>query len=147
METSIPPREEVLFTLQPAWRSYFVFYVAILIFGFGPSLNPQAGLDQTSGLVLSILLILFVIFRRKTTFYRITKEGAIRETGFFSRMTKKMLPLEEISGLEIRRGIVHRLIGIGHLQFQSNNPAQPDLWWFGIADPFTIKDQVRRYLK
>jgi hypothetical protein len=148
METKASPnRQEKILTLQPAWRSYFVFYAAILIFGVGPSINPEAGISKSFGLVISIFLILFVIFRRKTTFYHITNDEALRETGLPGQVIKKSLSLDGISDLEVRRGIIHRLLGIGHLQFRSNNPAQPDLWWFGIEDPFTVKKNIRRFFK
>ncbi len=148
METKTTPfQPEYVLTFQPAWRSYFVFYVAILIFGLGPSINPQAGISKSFGLVISIFLMLFVIFRRKTTFYRITKDEVLRETGFSGQVIKKSLPLDEIMGLEVRRGVIHRLLGIGQLQFRSRNPAQSDLWWFGIQDPFTVQKNIQRFLK
>jgi len=136
-----------MMTLQPSWRSYFVFYAAILIFGIGPTINPDAGIGRSLGLVLSIFLLLFVIFRKKTTFYRMTKEAVSREARFAGRSFKKSLPLEGIASLEVRRGVVHRLLGIGHLQFCSRLSGQPDLWWFGIADPFTAQKKIERFLK
>jgi uncharacterized membrane protein YdbT with pleckstrin-like domain len=131
-----------MMTLQPAWRSYFVFYAAILIFGIGPSINPEVGINKVLGWAVSFLLIFFVIFRRKTTFYRLTKDEIQRETAFAGRVSKKSLPLQQIAGLEVRRGIIHRLLGVGHLHFRSKTPTLPDLWWFGIADPFMIKRKI-----
>jgi len=136
-----------LLTLQPAWRSYFVFYAAILIFGLGPMINPEVELNQSVGLVIALLLLFFVVFRRKTTGYRITKEEALRETAFAGQVFKKSLPLEGIAGLEVRRGAIHRLLGIGHLQFRSQDGTHPDLWWYGIADPFTVKKKIEQVLK
>ncbi len=148
METKTTPfRPENVLTYRPAWRSYFVFYAAILIFGLGPSINPQAGISKSFGLVISVFLMLFVIFRRKTTFYRISKDEVLRETGFSGQVIKKSLPLDGIMGLEVRRGVIHRLLGIGQLQFRSRNPGQSDLWWFGIQDPFTVQKNIQRFLK
>jgi hypothetical protein len=144
-ETTLP--EKSLLTLQPAWSSYFVFYAAILIFGLGPTINPEVELNQSLGLVIAVGLLFFVIFRRKTTYYRMTKENAQRETTFTCRVYKKSLPLESIAGLEVRRGAIHRLLGIGHLQFRSQNGAYPDLWWYGIADPFAVKKRIEQILK
>lgn len=138
---------KLFLTLQPAWRSYFVFYVAILIFGIGPSINPEVGINKLLGWVVSILLISLVIYRRKTTFYRFTQEGAQRETSFAGQVFKKSLPLGGISGLEVRRGVVHRLLGIGHLQFRSHDPGRPDLWWFGVKDPFMVKKRIEQVLR
>ena len=146
-QKSTPIRQEHLLTLQPSWRSYFVFYTAILIFGIGPSLNPDTGLNRFFGWALSMIIVFFIIFRRKTTFYRITKAEALRESGFWGQANKKSLPLEGIAGLKVRRGIVHRLLGIGHLQFCSRLPGQPDLWWFGIQNPFAVKKKIEQILK
>ena len=41
-----PLRQEPLLTLQPSGKSYFVFYAAIIIFGIGPSLNPETGITR-----------------------------------------------------------------------------------------------------
>jgi len=141
------PEENILLTLQPAWSSYFVFYAAILIFGLGPLINPEVALNQSLGLIIAILLLFFVVFRRNTTHYRITKEEAIRETTFASQVFKKSLPLESMAGLEVRRGAIHRLLGIGHLQFRSQEGTQPDLWWYGIADPFAVKKRIEQVLR
>lgn len=141
------PKQESLLTLQPSWRSYFVFYTAIVIFGIGPSLNPETALNRPLGWVLSLAILLFIVFRRKNTFYRISKVEALRESSFWGWPSKKSIPLEGIEGLEVRRGLVHRFLGIGHLRFHSRLPGHPDLWWFGIQDPFEIKKQIEQILK
>ncbi len=146
-QNTIVPKPGDSLTLQPSWRNYFVFYAAIIIFGIGPSLNPETGINRSFGWALSVIILLFIIFRRKTTFYRITKTEALRESIFWGQSNKKSLPLEGISGLEVRRGIVHRLIGIGHLQFRSRLSGQPDLWWFGVENPFAIKKKIEQILK
>ena len=138
--------QETLLNLQPSWRSYFVFFAAILIFGIGPSLNPEAGLNRSFGWAFSIIIMLFIIFRRKATFYRITKTEVLRESIFWGKAFKKSLPMGELSGLEVRRGLVHRLLGIGHLQFRSKNPSHQDLWWFGVENPFTVKKKIEQLL-
>lgn len=134
-------------TLQPAWRSFIVYYTAILIFGIGPSINPEVGINKFLGWVISIFLISLVVFRRRTTFYRLTEDEIQRETAFAGQVFKKSLPLEGIAGLEVRRGIIHRLLGIGQLHFRSKTSNQPDLWWFGIADPFTVQKKIQCFLK
>ena len=136
-----------MMTLKPAWRSYIVFYTAILIFGIGPSINPEVGINKFLGWGVSIFLIFLVIFRRKTTFYRLTEDEIQRETAFAGRVFKKSLALQEIAGLEVRRGVIHRLLGIGHLHFHSKTSNRTDLWWFGITDPFTVQKNILRSLK
>ena len=85
-------KQEDLLTLQPSWRSYFVFYAAILIFGIGPGINPNAGISLPFGLAVSIILALFILFRRKTTFYRITKDEALRAVEIGARQLREEDP-------------------------------------------------------
>jgi hypothetical protein len=139
--------EKALLTLQPAWRSYFVFYTAMVIFGLGPAVNPEAGMDQTFGLVVALLSGLFVLFRRNTTFYRVTAQEILRETRFAGRVFRKSLPLEKAADVTVRRGAVHRLLGIGHIQIQSKPQAGSDLWWYGLSDPFAVKKKLDQLLK
>jgi hypothetical protein len=139
-------QKEDLLALRPSWRSYFVFYAAALIFGIGPSINPDVGISRPFGWAVSIILVLFILFRRKTTLYRITAGEVLRESGFWGQPPPKSLPLAGIADLEVRRGLVHRLLGIGHLQFLSRLSDRPDLWWFGIDDPFGVKKKVERFL-
>jgi len=145
-QKSTPLRQEDLLTLQPSWKSYFVFYAAILIFGIGPIINPNAGISLLFGWAVSIILALFILFRRKTTFYRIAKDEVLRESGFWGQAKIKSFPLKGIAGLEVHRGVVHRLLGIGHLQFHSRLSGRPDLWWFGIEDPFAVKKKIEDIL-
>jgi hypothetical protein len=139
---SMNSEEKDLLTVRPAWKSYFVFYAAILIFGFGPSLNPEVGLNPYLGMALAWLLVLFVIYRKKTTCYKVTPTRIVRETGAPGMVVRKDLPLTEISTISVRRGIAHRFLGLGHLQFQSRSPHFSDLWWFGISKPFQVVKDI-----
>jgi hypothetical protein len=144
-KTTVSKQDDSL-TLHPSWKSYFVFYTAIVIFGIGPSLNPEAGIQPSLGWALSLFIVIFIIFRRKNTFYRITKTETLRQSGFWGWTYKQSLPLEGIAGVEVRRGIVHRLLGIGHLQFHSRLPGQPDLWWFGVENAFEVKKKIEQII-
>jgi uncharacterized membrane protein YdbT with pleckstrin-like domain len=142
----MPGEEKDLLTIRPAWKSYFVFYAAIVIFGFGPVLNPDVGLKPSLGRAVALLLVFFVIYRKKTTKYRVTSARVIRETGGLGLGINKDLPLEEIASISVRRGITHRLLGIGHLQFQARSSNQLDLWWFGITNPFQVVRDIERLI-
>jgi hypothetical protein len=130
------------FTLQPAWKSYFVFYAAIVIFGLGPQLNPEAFLGREAGLLIAALLMAFVYLKRQRTFYRFSAEGVSKELRWGSQGPSHTIPLADLSSVTVRRGIVHRLIGVGHLQFRVQNEGAPDLWWYGVDQPFEIKRKI-----
>lgn len=132
---------------KPSWRSYFVLYTAILIFGLGPALNPEAGVDRTLGLFIAVVLLAYVLLRRKHTFYRLRTDGVIKETGLWGRMTVKALAFKDIGGVSVRRGVVHRLLGIGHLQIRSSGAGRSDLWWYGVEAPFTVARKIEECLR
>jgi uncharacterized membrane protein YdbT with pleckstrin-like domain len=145
MKNTKNPFSKEMLIWRPSWRSYFVFYAAILIFGLGPALNPEAGVNRTLGLFIAVFLLLYILLRRKHTYYRLGADGAVKETGLWGKTTVKALALSEIGGVLVRRGVVHRLLGIGHLQIRSSRSERPDLWWYGLEDPFTVARKIEEF--
>ncbi len=138
--------DQDLLVLRPSWRAYFVFYTAILVFGLGPTYNPDAGMDPRLGWGTALALGLYVWRHRSTTRYRLTRRMAIKETGLFGKVRQRDLPFSGIESLEVHRGLFHHFLGIGHLQIRSRTPEQPHLWWFGIKDPGTVKKQLQKMI-
>jgi hypothetical protein len=140
-----PSREEL--SLKPSWKSYFVFYAAIIIFGVGPFLNPEAPLSREVGVLIAILLAAFLILIRQYSSYKYAAGIFSREFGRGGLLQVKKMPLAEIASVVVRRGVVHRLVGIGHLQFQPATAGSPDLWWFGLDQPFEVKKNIEQILR
>lgn len=134
-------------SLKPSWKSYFVFYVAIFIFGAGPLLNPEAPLGREAGFVIAAVLAAFILLIRKYSGYRYGDGFFSRYFGGGNLVQMKKMPLEEIASVTVRRGVVHRLVGIGHLHFQPKTSGAPDLWWFGLDQPFEVKKRVEEILR
>jgi hypothetical protein len=129
-------------TFQPAWKSYFVFYAASIIFGLGPVLNPEAFLGREAGLLIAAVLIAFVYLKRTHTFYRLSEAGISKELRWGGQGTSQEIPVADLASVTVRRGIVHRLIGVGHLHFRSRSGGVPDLWWYGLEQPFEVKRRI-----
>ncbi len=140
-----PSREELC--LKPSWKSYFIFYAAILIFGVGPVINPEAPFSPEAGLLIAAVLVAFIVLIRKYSSYKYASGIFSREFGRGGLLQVKKMPLDEIGSVVVRRGVVHRLIGIGHLQFQPATAGSADLWWFGLERPFDVKKKVEQILR
>ena len=133
-------------TIQPAWKSYFVFYAAMVILGLGPLFNPDTSLSREAGLFIAAGLIAFVYLKRKTTFYRMTEQEISKEFRWGGRTIQaKTMPLRDLAGVAVRRGMVHRLIGVGQLQFRSKIDGSPELWWYGVDQPFEVKRRIEAF--
>jgi len=140
-----PPQVEL--SLKPSWKSYFVFYAAILIFGVGPLVNPEAPLSREAGIFIGAGLAAFILLIRRYSSYTYRDRIFSREFGWGSLAQVKKLPLDEVASVVVRRGVVHRLVGIGHLHFQPGSTKSPDLWWFGVDQPFEVKKKVEQILR
>jgi hypothetical protein len=93
-------------------------------------------------LLIAAGLIAFVYLKRTHTFYRFSDEGAAKELRWGDQGQPRRIPLSDLASVEVRRGIVHRLIGVGHLQFRSRSGQAPDLWWYGVDRPFEVKRKI-----
>ncbi len=140
-----PSREEL--SLKPSWKSYFVFYAAIFIFGVGPLLNPEAPLGREVGILTAAVLAAFILLIRRYSSYKYAAGIFSREFGWGKLLQVKKMSLDEIGSVVVRRGVVHRLVGIGHLHFQPATAGSPDLWWFGVDQPFEVKKRVEQILR
>ncbi len=147
MEPAPAPSSREELSLKPSWKSYFVFYAAIVIFGLGPLLNPEAPISREIGGVIAALLVAFIILIRQYSSYKYGAGIFSREFGWGGLVQVKKMPLAEIDSVIVRRGVVHRLVGIGHLQFQPATAGSPDLWWFGLDQPFEVKKRVEQILR
>jgi hypothetical protein len=134
-------------SLKPSWKSYFVFYVAIFIFGAGPFINPEAPLSREAGFLIAAVLAAFILLIRKYSGYHFGDGMFSRQFGGGNLVQVKKMPLEEIASVTVRRGVVHRLVGIGHLHFEPKSSGSPDLWWFGLDRPFEVKKRVEEILR
>ena len=97
------PSREALF-LKPSWKSYFVFYAAIFIFGVGPALNPEAPLSREAGVLIAAVLAAFIILIRKYSSYKYAAGIFSREFGRGSLVQVKKMPLGEVASVVVRTG-------------------------------------------
>jgi uncharacterized membrane protein YdbT with pleckstrin-like domain len=126
---------------KPALRSFFVFYAAIFLFGIAPLINPQAPLSPGQGIPLALILIFYVVRKYQTTLYQMSDRELIKTTGIFQAKRESIL-IAKISRIELRQGIVHRLLKVGHLRIIPQEAGMEPMMLFGIHNPREFKEKL-----
>ena len=111
------------------------------------AVNPEAPLSREAGIFIGAGLAAFILLIRRYSSYTYRDRIFSREFGWGSLAQVRKLPLDEVASVVVRRGVVHRLVGIGHLHFQPGSAKSPDLWWFGVDQPFEVKKKVEQILR
>lgn len=62
---TIEPAPSGDLVFKPCTRSFFVYYVAMLLVFVGPRLNPEVGLPVWLGTILGVIVVAAVIYQKK----------------------------------------------------------------------------------
>ncbi len=134
--------EQVLLRTRPAWRSFFVFFLGILLFVFGPLLKADSPLHPGLGLVLAAIFFLLIL-RRWSNVYTLTNRRLIVKGGPFLQQSSE-IPLEDIDEIEVNQGLTLRLLRAGHVLIHSRNPDQASLLLYGLPAPLRFKERLEK---
>ena len=124
--------ETVLREETRAWADYLGWWIVggLLLLFFG----------------LGILVFLGIWLDRKQRKYTITSERVITRFGLIGRKVSEV-ELKNIQDVELRQGILQRLVGTGTLGFSSAGRAGVEVTFEGVSDPEGVKELVRRRTK
>ena len=124
--------------LRPAWRAFFLHFLAILVFVLGPMLNPHALLTPLMGQIMAAVLLMFILLRHFATRYVLTYEHlSVKGPG-----RRIDLELQQISRVVLRQGAIKKTLGYGNLLVYHQQKFDNPLILYGILSP----EQVRLYL-
>lgn len=126
---------------HPSGRAFFVYYLAIGICFFGPMINPKAGLDPWLGYGLGSIVVIWVAYRIWGLEYRVTPRGVVKAWRWPAR--EHLIIWNNLGGVWVRRGIVQSLTRVGNLEIKDLSGG-PDMIWFGLDDPMTVKAIIDR---
>ena len=128
--------------LEPAWRSFFVYYVAIFICWFGPHLNPEFAarlwLSPNLGLALGIILLAGVVYMKWGSEYRLTATGVQKVRR--SPPAREELAWDQIARLEVQRGLTHTLLDIGNIAIKPRQGLGSEIVLTGVSHPKLVKE-------
>jgi len=140
----LQPGEEILVRSRPAWRSFWVFFLGLVICVFGPLVRENPPLSLQTGLLFGAVFAL-IILRRWSDVYTLTNRRIMVRGGLFARDTTE-IRLADVAGIEYHQGINLRLVNAGHIYIRSGLPDQENIMMYGQRDPQGFKERLDRLL-
>ena len=140
--TGFEPGEEMIITMRPSWRSFWVFILGLLLCGVGPFVVEHSPLSPQAGLVFAAVFALLIL-RRWSDVYTITNRRVMVRGGLFMRETYA-IRLTDVVGVESFQGINLKLVGAGHVLVRSGVPHQENIMMYGQANPEDLKNSILR---
>jgi len=134
--------------IKPRGRAFFVYYVAIAIFLLGPRINPEVrifGMFHFSlavGTVLGLLVVALVVYMKWGQEYRITPRGVVKLWRWPSPRQQE-ITWQNLGEVLVRRGLIQTILRVGNLSIQDKSGG-PAMFWFGLANPKEVKDDIQR---
>jgi hypothetical protein len=121
---------------RPTYRAFFVYYVAIAVAVFGPSINPAVGVPPWLGLVAGLLVFALVGLRKFGQEYRASPRGLKRIN--FWPAGEEDLAWPEVGEVTVQRGLTQTLLNTGTVVIQDKQGV-PKIVWERLADPQGVK--------
>jgi len=107
-----------------------------------PAMLPSVGALLLSILTVGLAVIYFAI-RRKSTFYKITTERVVIESGLFSKRMEQ-IDIYRINDYVVERPFSQRLLGTGNLVLSALDRSTPQLRIEGLkTDMMKLYERVR----
>jgi hypothetical protein len=119
---------------HPAWKAFAVYFFGGAIFWIGPIFNPQTLGGPALGELIGTLFLAFILIKRFTNIYRLDAREITWETTFPFRCTEDHA-IVTIIRIDLRRGVLQRLLGVAHIHLFVEGRDGPAIRLFGVSDP------------
>jgi hypothetical protein len=127
---------------RPCARSFFIYYVAMVLFFLGPRINPDVGLPVWLGNILAFIFLAAFIYRKFGTEFQITSRGVARVWRWPS-LRRQEIAWENLGEIMVLHGLTQSLLQVGNLAF-TDKAGGPEMFWFGLPHPKDLKEQIER---
>ena len=127
---------------KPCARAFLVYYVAMALVFLGPRLNPEVGLPVWLGTVLGLIVLAAVIYQRYGSEFRVTSRGVVRVWRWPSPR-EQVIVWENLGEVLVRRGLIQTILKVGNLIIRDKT-GEPEMFWFGLANPKEIRGDLER---
>lgn len=131
---------ELIFT--PCGRAFFVYYVAMALCFLGPRINPDLGVPIWLGTALGLLLVAVVVYMKWGQEYHITSQGVVKIIRWPSPQRQE-ISWASLGEVLVRRGLTQTMLQVGNLLIKDASGG-PVMFWFGLANPKEVKEEIER---
>lgn len=121
-------------SFRPVWRSLAVYFFGVLVFALGPQVNPQAAISPGVSYLLAALFLGFILLRRLGRQYSVSPE-AVEVKVSLPSASRTSAPMAAIRRIDLRRGLVQRLLGVAHVFIYVDDQSEPALKLHGVPNP------------
>jgi uncharacterized membrane protein YdbT with pleckstrin-like domain len=139
------PGEEILVRARPLWRSFFVFFLGVIVCGVGPFTRENPPISIPTGVTFGLVFAL-IIARRYSDVYYLTNRRVLVRGGLFAR-DNTVIDLRNVQGVEAHQGITLRFMGVGHVMVRSSAPHEESIFIYGQPDPYGLKERIEQLVE
>jgi len=133
-----PSQTEAYLEFRPAWRSFAVYFFGAAVFLLGPLINPQAVIQPALSHLLATCCLAYILIMRFCHLFCL-EGGKLTVRGTFPFARESSAPIEKIRRIDLRRGLVQRLLQVAHVYVYIEGREEPALKLFGVARPHDLK--------
>ena len=130
--------EEQRIELRPAWRSYWKWYLAIIVVLFFCSDNELL----EGSITLSVMLSVIVVIMRFRYLFTVTSRRVISRVGLIARNTNE-IEIRHTREFKVRQGIIERILNYGDIEISSAASSGAEVLFNGIISPQELKEAIR----
>lgn len=135
--------ETIIYQGRPSWLSYLWLYgIGVITFVLLIGVIPQRIYGFIIGFIFLLIAITVSAILRWRYFFTITDNWVIMREGLIARNTVEM-QLRHIRTINVRQGIIGRILGIGTVIFLSAAEGETAVVFKGIRDPHGVKERIR----
>lgn len=119
---------------RPAWKAFGVYWFGALLFAVGPLVNPEAIIRPALSELLCTCLLAFIFLKRYTSLYQLSAGQVVAQSSFPS-YRRREADIGQIVRIDLRRGLIQRLLGVAHVHIYLEDQAEPAVKLFGVDNP------------
>jgi uncharacterized membrane protein YdbT with pleckstrin-like domain len=130
--------DAIIYQGRPSWLNYIGFYLIGLVL-LVLSISAR---NISAGLFLLLSCVGSAAISRYRYQFTVTNDSIITRVGLIAKNTNEM-QLRHIRAINVRQGIIERILGIGTVIFISAAESEAAVIFKGISEPYGVKERIR----